>query len=94
MKKNEKYGAVVSFSEIESKSHTVMTFNNDIWVNLHDGRFILRNSLHTPANKIVSGLSLFDSIRTMTIDNQLVAKRTKPRDKLRYLFYSKRIKNH
>lgn len=87
----EKFVGICSASDVEREANTIMTFRNEIWSNLNDGRFILQRSLHTSKPKIACLSKLYGSIRTVNSNQQLIGKRSQPGQQLKRLKYPSTI---
>ncbi len=85
-KKKLNLNGLCTISDVEKKALMVQTFNKSIWVNLGDGTF-LNKTKGIEKNEVKSSGQLYKEIKTVVANQQLIAKRIKKEDPLRFLRY-------
>ena len=80
--------------DVIREAQTIKTHCGDIWINLADGRFVLRRSLGGPCrHRLKSAQNLYPFIDCVMKERQLIAKRYRNQKYLRRLEKPIVIKN-
>lgn len=78
-------GKVLRRDELEMMAHTIKTKDGKIWANLHDGRFILRESTRWKKPVIRTSSNLYNQVDCVVSNELLVAKRDPESNILKHL---------
>lgn len=84
---------IFNVSDLVNKSHTVLTKTGEIWVNMTDGTFVLRETVkpNQKAKKCTS-VKLYSHVKRVMSRGELIAERDKKTDMLMMLENPKKIK--
>ncbi|MDT2840923.1 hypothetical protein [Vagococcus carniphilus] len=85
-------GKVLRREELEKLAHTVKTKDDKIWVNLYDGRFILRESIDWKKPVIRKTHNIYHQVECVISKEMLVARRDPILDLLEKLDKPKAVK--
>lgn len=81
-------------SDLEVRAHTVITFDNELWSNLGDGRFVLIETINQRKTITKTLPELYSQIKSVMSNGQHIAKFDPHSRILRFTKYPKRVSGH